>query len=111
MLKYKGIIAASLALTTAMPMHAQGNKGYVGDENLRVPECKITAPPKELHLDKFYKKYVDVNGIPIVTLLTRARLMYRGCSPYALCHDLYAEARGVGGDEEARHPCGDHGTL
>ena len=67
MLKYKGIVAASLALITAMPMHAQGNNGYVGDENLRIPECKITAPPKELHLDKFYKKYVDVNGIPIVT--------------------------------------------
>lgn len=25
----------------------------------------ITAPPKELNLDPFYKKYMDVNGIPV----------------------------------------------
>jgi hypothetical protein len=27
----------------------------------------ITAPPAELKLDKFYKKYIDANGIPIIS--------------------------------------------
>ena len=42
-------------------------KEYAGDAELRIRNVKITAPPKSMHLDKFYKKYVDVNGIPIVT--------------------------------------------
>lgn len=28
---------------------------------------KITAPPDSLHLDPFYKKYINVNGIPIIS--------------------------------------------
>lgn len=56
-----------LILCSVVSAKAQQLKGYVGDDELKVPECKITAPPKELHLDKFYKKYVNVNGIPIVT--------------------------------------------
>ena len=63
----KRILTACLVLLTTWASHAQQPKGYVGDDELHVPECKITAPPKELHLDKFYKKYVNVNGIPIVT--------------------------------------------
>ncbi|MGH7446405.1 MAG: hypothetical protein ACREK1_03360 [Longimicrobiales bacterium] len=27
----------------------------------------VTAPPPELGLDPFYRKYVDAHGIPIVT--------------------------------------------
>ncbi len=30
-------------------------------------DYKITAPPKELNLDPFYKKYVNVNGIHIIS--------------------------------------------
>mgnify|MGYP002515442291 FL=1 len=57
----------SLLLTFSLFVVAQRQSDYVGDDELHVPACKITAPPKELHLDKFYKKYVNVNGIPIVT--------------------------------------------
>lgn len=32
---------------------------------LGIPECVITTPPDSLHLDPWYKKYVDVNGIPL----------------------------------------------
>ena len=32
---------------------------------LGIPECVITTPPESLHLDPWYKKYVDVNGIPL----------------------------------------------
>ena len=66
-MKNKTLLSTSLALMMAMPMQAQQLKEYAGDTELRIPECKITAPPKSMHLDKFYKKYVDVNGIPIVT--------------------------------------------
>ena len=66
-MKNKTLLSASLALMMALPMQAQQLKEYAGDAELPIPECKITAPPKSLHLDKFYKKYVDVNGIPIVT--------------------------------------------
>ena len=66
-MKNKTLLSASLALMMALPMQAQQLKEYAGDAELRIPECKITAPPQSMHLDKFYKKYVDVNGIPIVT--------------------------------------------
>ena len=66
-MKNKTLLSASLALMMALPMQAQQLKEYAGDAELRIPECKIKAPPKSMHLDKFYKKYVDVNGIPIVT--------------------------------------------
>ena len=34
-------------------------------EALGIPECVITTPPDSLGLDPWYKKYVDVNGIPL----------------------------------------------
>ena len=55
-MKNKTLLSASLALMMALPMQAQQLKEYAGDAELRIPECKITAPPKSLHLDKFYKK-------------------------------------------------------
>lgn len=32
---------------------------------LGIPECVVTTPPDSLNLDPWYKKYVDVNGIPL----------------------------------------------
>lgn len=32
-----------------------------------IPPCKITTPPASLGLDPFYRKYVDCNGIPIIS--------------------------------------------
>ena len=37
------------------------------EESLVVPECKVTTPPDSLHLHPFYKKYVDVNGLPLIS--------------------------------------------
>ena len=37
------------------------------EETLEVPKCVITAVPDSLGLDKFYTKYVDVNGIPLIS--------------------------------------------
>lgn len=36
-------------------------------ETLDIPTCVVTTPPDSLHLDSFYKKYVDVNGIPLIS--------------------------------------------
>ena len=36
-------------------------------ETLVVPPCQVGTPPDSLHLDKFYTKYVDVNGLPLVS--------------------------------------------
>ena len=37
------------------------------EETLEVPECVITGVPDSLGFDKFYTKYVDVNGIPLIS--------------------------------------------
>jgi len=34
---------------------------------LHFPKCVVTTPPDSLHLDSFYKKYVCVNGIPLIS--------------------------------------------
>lgn len=34
---------------------------------IAIPECVITTPPDSLGLDPFYEKYVDVNGIPLLS--------------------------------------------
>lgn len=36
----------------------------------------ITAPPAELKLDPFYKKYMNVNGIHVVSFLACTRLLF-----------------------------------
>ena len=36
-------------------------------ETLDIPPCQVSTPPDSLHLDKFYTKYVDVNGLPLVS--------------------------------------------
>ena len=41
--------------------------GGAQQEQLQIPECVISAPPASLGLDPFYKKYTDVNGIPLIS--------------------------------------------
>lgn len=36
-------------------------------DSLVIPECVVTSPPDSLHLDLFYTKYVDVNGLPLIS--------------------------------------------
>lgn len=45
----------------------QKTAAVAGDETLDIPPCVVTSPPDSLKLDKFYKKYVDVNGIPLIS--------------------------------------------
>ena len=37
------------------------------EETLDIPACVVTTPPDSLALDPFYKKYVDVNGLPLIS--------------------------------------------
>ncbi|MBP5340442.1 MAG: hypothetical protein J6Z14_14265, partial [Prevotella sp.] len=37
------------------------------EEVLDIPECIVTAPPDSLQFDPFYTKYVDVNGLPLIS--------------------------------------------
>ena len=45
----------------------QKTAAVAGEETLDIPPCVVTSPPDSLKLDKFYKKYVDVNGIPLIS--------------------------------------------
>ena len=45
----------------------QKTAAVAGEETLDIPACVVTSPPDSLKLDKFYKKYVDVNGIPLIS--------------------------------------------
>lgn len=45
----------------------QKTAAVAGEEILDIPPCVVTSPPDSLKLDKFYKKYVDVNGIPLIS--------------------------------------------
>lgn len=47
---------------------APENKMAVAEaESLEIPECVVGPVPDSLHLDPFYMKYVDVNGLPLVS--------------------------------------------
>ena len=37
------------------------------DETYEIPMCVVTTPPDSLNLDKFYSKYTDVNGLPLIS--------------------------------------------
>ena len=47
--------------------NANQTDASIEDETLDIPECIVTSPPDSLHYDQFYKKYVDVNGIPLIS--------------------------------------------
>ena len=55
------------ALLFASCQNAGQQGAAVEEETLDIPECVVTTPPDSLHYDEFYKKYVDVNGIPLIS--------------------------------------------
>ena len=64
------VIASGLIVATAIVQ----SQGRGGAQPPRQPPLltdyiafTVTAPPAELELDPFYKKYVDAHGIPVVT--------------------------------------------
>lgn len=55
-------IVAAACTKTPQPKLAENEP-----ETMDIPECVVTSPPDSLQLDPFYKKYVDVNGIPLIS--------------------------------------------
>ena len=61
-------IMALLLLTACHPSRpVSGDAATAPEEDLNVPECVVTSVPDSLGYDKFYTKYVDVNGLPLVS--------------------------------------------
>lgn len=56
-----------LLAATAVAGCKNASKPEAEEEVLTVPECHVTAVPDSLGYDKFYTKYVDVNGLPLVS--------------------------------------------
>ena len=56
-----------LLAATAVAGCKNASKPEAEEEVLTVPECVVTAVPDSLGYDKFYTKYVDVNGLPLVS--------------------------------------------
>ncbi len=58
---------AGLLLIVACQSNKETKDEVVGEETLDIPECVVTIPPDSLGLDPFYQKYVDVNGLPLIS--------------------------------------------
>ena len=58
---------AGFALCISCQQKADSNAEVAEVEVLDIPECVVTKVPDSLHLDPFYKKYVDVNGLPLIS--------------------------------------------
>ena len=56
-------VLMTLSCKNAEKQTVTENKG----DTLNIPECVVTTPPDSLHLDPFYTKYVDVNGLPLIS--------------------------------------------
>ncbi len=66
-MKTKTIILWSLALVAVTACQQTKQQEATETEVLDIPECVVTTPPDSLNLDPFYKKYVDVNGIALIS--------------------------------------------
>jgi len=66
-MRTKTILSLSLVLMAMTSCKQTQQQDVVETETLDIPECIVSTPPDSLHLDPFYKKYVDVNGIPLIS--------------------------------------------
>jgi len=66
-MRTKTILSLSLVLMALTSCKQTQQQDVVETETLDIPECIVSTPPDSLHLDPFYKKYVDVNGIPLIS--------------------------------------------
>ena len=58
-MRTKTILSLSLVLITLTSCKQAQQQDVVETETLDIPDCIVTTPPDSLHLDPFYKKYVD----------------------------------------------------
>ena len=60
------LFGAAIVLAAAC-QDAQKKTMVLEEETIDIPACTVTSVPDSLGYDKFYTKYVDVNGIPLVS--------------------------------------------
>jgi alpha-glucosidase len=58
--------AVGIVLLTSCQNHSKA-EAEVEEEVLDIPLCVVSAVPDSLGYDPFYTKYVDVNGIPLIS--------------------------------------------
>ena len=66
-MKQKVLFLAGWLLMLSCQNAQKSEVAAVESEVPGIPECIVTSPPDSLQLDKFYTKYVDVNGIPLIS--------------------------------------------
>ena len=66
-MKTKAIFMLSLAYLAMTACQQPKQVKSEETEVLEIPECVVTTPPDSLNLDPFYKKYVNVNGIALIS--------------------------------------------
>ena len=66
-MKTKAILTMSVAFMAVVACQQPKEQKTVDTEVLEIPACVVTTPPDSLNLDPFYKKYVDVNGIALIS--------------------------------------------
>ena len=60
-------IALLLLLASCKNDSPPSSQGGQEETALSIPECLVSSVPDSLGLDSFYVKYVDVNGLPLVS--------------------------------------------
>ena len=66
-MKYFFILTTSILVFIACQSNKNTTDMVAEDDTLDIPECIVTTPPDSLGLDPFYKKYVNVNGLPLIS--------------------------------------------
>lgn len=61
------MIMAGLLVLAACQSNKKAPEQVAVEETIEIPECIVTTPPDSLNLDPFYQKYVDVNGLPLIS--------------------------------------------
>ncbi len=67
MKKLMYIALACFVLCISCRQKADSNAEVAEADVIDIPECVITKVPDSLNLDPFYMKYVDVNGLPLIS--------------------------------------------
>ncbi|MCR4613443.1 MAG: hypothetical protein K5778_05525 [Bacteroidaceae bacterium] len=65
--KFLLLIPFLAACSVTPPSQGGEGGGSAASDTIDIPECVVTSVPDSLGLDPFYVKYVDVNGLPLIS--------------------------------------------
>ena len=66
-MKKKAYLLSLLGAVLCLACQQPQQQASEDTEVLDIPECVVSTPPDSLGLDSFYTKYVDVNGLPLIS--------------------------------------------